>query len=92
MIDFVAPAHVPSDFLEPLVPVVQVVQVLQAQNPQLQIIEHIVETPESLYGQGTQIGENLGTAPVCQNEGCGDSGSGEGLVTSPNRTPGPPDT
>ena len=48
-----------ASILEPLVPVVQLVQ-----DPQVQIIEKIVEILESLPAKGTQTSEILGTAPA----------------------------
>ena len=53
VIDYVAPALVLSDFLEPPVPVDQVVQV-----PQVRIIEKT-----ALTGQGTQTAESLELLP-----------------------------
>ena len=59
VIEYVAPAPVLSDFLEPTVPVVQVAQVLH-----LQLFEKTVVIPEIQSGQGAQTAECLETAPL----------------------------
>ena len=70
VIEYVAPALV-TILLMPPVPVAHFVQVLHVQvvqktteNPQLQIIAKSVETPVTLFAQGSQTSESLGPALV----------------------------